>query len=76
MKARDEEIRKAVEQERARCLWCLDQLMKELRKDLDKKILEEHKIHLIKVKVQIAQAIVTKARRMIMAAVEPGRIHE
>jgi hypothetical protein len=71
MKARDLELEQAVARERARCLWCLDELMKEVRKSLDNKILEESKIHLIKVKVAIAQGVCDRARRMIVSGAKP-----
>jgi hypothetical protein len=45
--------------------------MKEVRKSLDKKILEESKIHLIKVKVAIAQGVCDRARRMIVSGAKP-----
>jgi hypothetical protein len=45
--------------------------MKEVRKSLDNKILEESKIHLIKVKVAIAQGVCDRARRMIVSGAKP-----
>ena len=71
MKAREQDILDAIAKERSRCLWCLDEIMTKLRKDLDKKVLVESHIHLIKVKVQIAQAVTNTARRMIVAGTAP-----
>jgi hypothetical protein len=71
MKARDVDLEQAVVRERARCLWCLDELMKEVRSSLNTKVLEESKIHLIKVKVGIAQVVCDRARRMIVSGTKP-----
>lgn len=71
MRERDREIQLAVGAERARCLWCADQVLAELRAGLDKKVLVESEIHVIKVKVQIAEAIVAKLRRAIFTGAKP-----
>ncbi len=65
------EVREATQRERARCLWVLDQIMAELRAGLRKKLLVESEIHVVKVKVQLAQAIVDKARRAIVSGAKP-----
>lgn len=70
MKARDKEAEDARDKERIRCIWCLDQIMVRLHKDLRKKVLVESQIHLVKVKTQIAQAIVNKAKHLILSGVE------
>lgn len=70
MKARDKELEDARDKERVRCLWCLDKIMNDLRKELRKKVLVESQIHLVKVKTQIAQSIVNKAKHYILSGME------
>lgn len=71
MKARDQEVREAVLQERGRCLWVLDQILVELKQELDRKLLIERERHVIGVKVKLARAIVAKARRGIVSGAKP-----
>lgn len=72
MRARDQEIDAAVKAERARCLWCLDSIMDEIREGLQQKLLVESQRHLIQTKVKIAQAIIQKARRAIFVGAKPA----
>ena len=71
VRARDAEIREAVLAERGRCLWVLDSIMTELRVELERKLLIESERHLVQVKAKIAQAIIHKARRAIVAGAKP-----
>ena len=71
MKARDQEVREAVLQERGRCLWCLDEIQRELQAQLSRKLLVESERHVIQVKVKLAGAIIAKARRAIVAGARP-----
>lgn len=71
MRARDLEIQKAVLNERGRCLWCCDQVLAELRAGLQTKILVESEIHVVKVKVKLAEAIIAKIRRAVVAGAKP-----
>lgn len=74
VKARDQELADAVARERGRCLWCLDQILVELRADLDRKLLIETERHVIQVKVKLARAIVAKARRAIVSGARPAGV--
>lgn len=64
----------AVARERARCLWCLDQILVDLQRELDKKLLIESKRYVIEVRVKLARAIVLMARRGILTGVEPKNL--
>lgn len=61
----------AVQRERARCLYCLDKLIRELEKQLDQKILMEQQRHLSQVKLKIGKNIVMQAKRAIMSGMRP-----
>jgi hypothetical protein len=65
------EIEEATVRERGRCLWVLDQIMVELKSELDRKLLIESERHVIEVKVKLARAIVAKARRGIVSGARP-----
>jgi hypothetical protein len=62
---------KATAAERGRCLWILDTILSDLKRQVDNKILIESQIHLVKVKVAIATALVSKAKRLIISNVKP-----
>jgi acyl-CoA reductase-like NAD-dependent aldehyde dehydrogenase len=49
--------------ERARCLWVLDQIVEETRRAMAKKVLIESERHAIAVKIQLALAIVAGQAR-------------
>jgi hypothetical protein len=58
--------------ERARCLWCAELVVRELRVKLDKKILRSAtEEQLAKVKLQIAEAVVVELRRAIVSGARP-----
>ncbi len=64
--------KKAKDAERGRCLWILDEIEKELMAATANRILTPQQLHVVKTKARIAQLIVLKARRGIIAGVEPG----
>lgn len=65
--------RVAATEERARCLWCADKIVRELRVKLDKKILRSAaEDQLAKVKLSIAEAVVRELRRAIISGVRPA----
>lgn len=64
-------VQAAVLAERNRCLALLDGLVKDLRADLDKKILIEGQRHLIQTKLKIAEAIVRKVSGKIRFGLLP-----
>jgi tRNA A37 threonylcarbamoyladenosine dehydratase len=66
-------VKKAAAEERARCLWILDTILNDLRKQIGRKVLVESEIHLVKVKVAIAEALVSKARRLITLGLAPKK---
>jgi hypothetical protein len=57
--------------ERARCLWILDQIVEETRRAMAKKVLIESERHAIAVKIQLALAIVAQAKRAIVSDLRP-----
>lgn len=57
--------------ERARCLWCLDQIVEDARRKMAKKVLVEHERHAIAVKIQLAMAVVAQAKRAIVSGLRP-----
>jgi len=59
--------------ERARCLWILDQIVEETRRAMAKKVLVEHERHAIAVKIQLALAIVGQAKRAIVSDLRPPK---
>lgn len=66
-------VNKAVAAERGRCLWILDTIADDLKKQVGRKILVESEIHLVKVKLAIATALVSKAKRLIVSGVQPKK---
>ena len=63
----------AVLQERARCLWCIDQIVQELGAQLKTKILvSEAQRQGMAVKYNIARALAVQARAAIASGVGPG----
>jgi hypothetical protein len=66
--------RVAAIEERARCLWCADEVVRELTVKLSKKILTSTaEEQLAKVKLQIAKAVVIELRRAIVSGVRPAK---
>lgn len=59
--------------ERGRCLWCADEVVRELEAKMAKKILRSAtEEQLAKVKVQIARGVVSELRRAIISGVRPA----
>lgn len=72
MRLRDQEIQDAVLKERARCLWCCEQVLKELRAKLaHRPLMSLTEETGRKIKLQIAQAVVTQLRASIVSGVGP-----
>lgn len=69
-------VAKAVIAERARCLWILDTIVSDLKKQVNRKLLIESERHLVQVKLGIAIALASKARRLITANVKPKNVPE
>lgn len=62
----------ATTNERARCLWCADEVVRELREKISKKfLLSAAHEHAAKAKLQIAEAVVRELRRAIVSGVRP-----
>lgn len=62
----------ATTNERARCLWCAEEVVRELEAKLDKKfLLSAAHEHAAKAKLQIAKAVVAELRRAIVSGVRP-----
>lgn len=62
--------------ERARCLWCADEVVRELREKISKKfLLSAAHEHAAKAKLQIAEAVVRELRRAIISGVRPPPSH-
>jgi hypothetical protein len=66
-------VKKAVAEERARCLWILDTIVSDLKRQLNRKLLIESERHLVQVKLGIAVAFSSKAKRLIISGVEPKK---
>lgn len=67
----------AAARERARCLYVLDKLLDTMRKGLDQKLMNAGEKHLAEVRMQIAERLVTHARRGItMGLRPPGPVHK
>lgn len=61
----------ATTNERARCLWCIDQVVRELESKLRTKLMSEQQIHIAQTKFKIAQSMATHMRRVIASGVRP-----
>lgn len=62
----------ATTNERARCLWCAAEVVRELREKLAKKfLLSAAHEQAAKVKLQIAEAVVMELRRAIISGARP-----
>lgn len=57
--------------ERGRALWCLDQIMDDLKADLEKKILVESDRHFIEVKISIFRMLAKLAKIKIISGDSP-----
>jgi hypothetical protein len=62
---------KATEDERARCLWVLDELFKKTQAGLHKKLLSPTQLQLANIRMQITEAITKAARTLIVSGVRP-----
>jgi hypothetical protein len=67
---------KQVIAERARCLWILDTILSDLKRQVNNKLLVESAIHLTNVKIKICEALVTKAKRLIISNAQPKHNEE
>lgn len=59
--------------ERGRCLWVLDDLIKQLEADVERKLLMEQQRHTAQVKLQLAKGIVAAANRGIVSGARPPK---
>ena len=64
-------VLEAVERERGRCLWILDQLIEEAEAGVRKKLLIEKERHATEVKLRLARVIVANAKRGIVSGLRP-----
>ena len=62
----------AVKEERGRCLWCVDQVLNELRAKLSKKLMSEAQLHVARTKFQMAEAVGIELRRAIVSGARPS----
>lgn len=62
----------AVTEERGRVLWCMEQVLKELKSKLDKKLLTEIQVHAVELKIKIAEAVYMELRRAIISGARPA----
>lgn len=65
-------LEQAKQNERARCLWVLDEIQKEMEAGVANRLATPKELHVMKTKLRIAIAIVQKAKRGILTGVEPG----
>lgn len=63
--------RVAVLEERARCLWCADQIVAQLQAKLRGKLLGSAQLHNAELKLKIAKAVVNEVRRAIVGGARP-----
>lgn len=62
----------AATNERGRCLWCVDQVIKELKVKLDAKLLASTmEVESRKLKLKIAEAVCVELRRAIVSGARP-----
>lgn len=61
----------AVEQERGRVLWLIDQIGLELERGTQDKLLTEAQLHATKVRLQIFRALAVKLKRGVISGVQP-----
>ena len=61
----------AMTTERGRCLWCVDQVIAELKGKLEKKLLSEAQLHIARTKFKIAEAVGIELRRAIVSGARP-----
>lgn len=64
--------RVAALEERARCLWCAEQVIAELEAKLRGKLLGTAELHASDLKLKIARAVVSELRRAIVSGVRPA----
>lgn len=64
----------ATANERARCLWCAEQVIAELKAKLAKKILSAANEHASQLKIQIAGGVVMELRRAIISGARPAEL--
>lgn len=69
--AAERAAKEAMERERGRCLWVLDDLIVQLQADFDKKILVEQQRHLAETKLKLARSIVGLAKRGVVSGARP-----
>lgn len=58
--------------ERARCLWCIDSVIAELKTKLGRKLLSTVELEAARMKLRIAEGVATAARRAIVSGVRPS----
>lgn len=63
----------AMTNERGRALWCLDQVLTELRAKVNQKLLSHVQLEAAKMKLKIAEAVCMELRRAIVSGVRPSR---
>lgn len=69
--AMERAVKEAVERERGRCLWVLDDLIVQLQADFDRKILIEQQRHMAETKLRLARSIVGLAKRGVVSGARP-----
>ena len=67
-----QEIIEAIGKERSRCVWILDEVLRQLEQQLAKKLLIESERHLIETKLKIARSIVHHAKTGMALGFVPG----
>lgn len=69
-------LEQAKMRERARCLWILDEIQRELQAGVGNRIATPKELHVMKTKLRIVISIVQKAKRGIVAGVQPGGLDD
>ena len=64
----------AVTEERGRVLWCIDQVLAELKAKVNTKLLSAVQLHAVELKFKIAEAVAAELRRAIVSGARPGQI--
>jgi hypothetical protein len=61
----------AMSTERARCLWVIDDIEREMREAVDNRIATPTELHVMKTKLRLALSITQKIKRGVLMGVTP-----
>lgn len=69
--AAERAAREAAANERARCLWVLDQLLQKAEQGLQAKLLTATEERIAQVRMELTRSVVMAARQLIMTGIRP-----